>query len=427
MPDAFERTMPEVFTEDHPGAFTYRTCIKKWVWTTFHTFQWDLNYENPAVFNRMVEEILFLANRGVEIVRLDAVAYIWKKLGTNSQNLPEAHSIIQAFNAVTQISAPATTFKSEAIVHPDEVKKYISLDECPLSYNPTLMALLWDALATRDVRLLQHAMRNRFAIPEGCAWINYVRCHDDIGWSFANEDVEAVGFDPDEHRRFLTQFFTGKYAGSFGRGAPFQEDPRTGEARVSGTCASLTGVEKALQNSDEKELNYAIRRILLLHGIIITMGGIPLIYLGDELATLNDYDYDKNPEKVGDSRWLHRTVFDWERAEQRRDPKTLPGCVFQGLLRLIQLRNQNPVFTQPDTEFVETGNKHVFAFIRSNDQSMVFVLANFSDQPQALEARRLRQMGMRKTMIDLYAGRPLTAMQELVMEPYQLMVLARVS
>ena len=426
MPDAFEKTMPEVFTEDHPGAFTYRTCIKKWVWTTFHTFQWDLNYENPAVFNRMVEEMLFLANRGVEIVRLDAVAYIWKKLGTNSQNLPEAHSIIQAFNAVAQISAPATTFKSEAIVHPDEVRKYISLDECPLSYNPTLMALLWDALATRDVRLLQHAMRNRFAIPEGCAWINYVRCHDDIGWSFANEDVEAVGFDPDEHRRFLTRFFTGKYEGSFGRGAPFQEDPRTGEARVSGTCASLAGVEKALQNSDEKELNYAIKRILLLHGIIITMGGIPLIYLGDELATLNDYDYDKNPEKVGDSRWLHRTAFDWDRAEQRRDPKTIPGRVFQGLLRLIQLRNQNPVFTRPDTEFVETGNKHVFAFIRSNDQSMVFVLANFSDQPQALEARRLRQMGMRKTMIDLYAGRPLTATQELVMEPYQLMVLARV-
>jgi amylosucrase/maltose alpha-D-glucosyltransferase/alpha-amylase len=427
MPDAFEKTMPEVFTEDHPGAFTYRTSIKKWVWTTFHTFQWDLNYENPVVFNRMVEEMLFLANRGVEIVRLDAVAYIWKKLGTNSQNLPEAHSIIQAFNAVAQISAPAMTFKSEAIVHPDEVTKYISLDECPLSYNPTLMALLWDALATRDVRIIQHAMRNRFAIPEGCAWINYVRCHDDIGWSFANEDVEAVGFDPDEHRRFLTQFFTGKYEGSFGRGAPFQEDPRTGEARVSGTCASLTGVEKALQNSDKQELNYAIKRILLLHGIIITMGGIPLIYLGDELATLNDYDYDKNPEKVGDSRWLHRTVFDWERAEQRRDPKTLPGRVFQGLLRLIQLRNQNPVFTRPDTEFVETGNKHVFAFIRSNDQSMVFVLANFSDHSQALEARRLRQMGMRKTMIDLYAGRPLTATQELVMEPYQLMVLAGVS
>ena len=426
MPDAFEKTMPEVFTEDHPGAFTYRTSIKKWIWTTFHTYQWDLNYENPVVFNRMVEEMLFLANQGVEIMRLDAVAFIWKSLNTNSQNLPEAHTIIQAFNAITRISAPATALKSEAIVHPDEVSKYISVEECPLSYNPQLMALLWDALATRDVRILQHALRHRFAIPEGCAWVNYIRCHDDIGWAFANDDVEAAGFDPDEHRRFLTQFFIGKYAGSFARGAPFQEDPRTGEARVSGTCASLTGVEKALQENDEEELDFAIKRILLLHGIIITMGGIPLLYLGDEIATLNDYDYDKDHEKVGDSRWLHRALFDWERAEQRRDPNTLPGRVFQGLLRLIQLRNQNPVFTRPDTEFVETGNKHVFAFIRSNDQSMVFVLANFSDRQQALEARRLRQMGMRKTMIDLYAGRPLTATQELVMEPYQLMVLARV-
>ena len=426
MPDAFEKTMPEVFTEDHPGAFTYRTSIKKWIWTTFHTYQWDLNYENPVVFNRMMEEMLFLANQGVEIIRLDAVAFIWKRLNTNSQNLPEAHTIIQAFNAIAHISAPAIVLKSEAIVHPDEVSKYISVEECPLSYNPQLMALLWDSLATRDVRVLQHAMRHRFAIPEGCAWINYVRCHDDIGWAFANDDVETAGFDPDEHRRFLTQFFIGKYPGSFARGAPFQEDPRTGEARVSGTCASLTGVEKAIQESDEKELDFAIKRILLLHGIIITMGGIPLIYLGDEIATLNDYEYDKDPEKVGDSRWLHRALFDWERAEQRRDPSTLPSRVFQNLLRLIQLRTQNPVFSRPDTEFVETGNKHVFGFIRSNDQSMVFVLANFSDQQQVLEARRLRQMGMRKTMIDLYAGKPLTATQELAMEPYQLMVLARV-
>ncbi|MGD2112698.1 MAG: alpha-amylase family protein [Gammaproteobacteria bacterium] len=425
-PDAFERTMPEVFTEDHPGAFTYRTRIKKWVWTTFHTYQWDLNYENPAVFNHMLEEMLFLANPGVEILRLDAVAFIWKRLGTNSQNLPEAHWIIQAFNAVASIAAPAMVFKSEAIVHPDEVARYIGMEECQLSYNPQLMALLWEALATRDTRVLHHAMRHRYAIPEGCSWVNYVRCHDDIGWAFADDDVAAAGFSPKDHRRFLTRFYTGKFEGSFSRGAPFQEDPGTGDARVSGMCASLTGIEQAIEQQDDAALDLAVKRTLLIHGVIITMGGIPLLYLGDEIAMLNDYEYDKDPAKVGDSRWLHRTHFDWERAEQRRDLESVPGRVYQGLLRLIQLRGQNLAFSRGETEFVETGNQHVFGFFRTNEHNVAFVLANFSEHEQRLEARRLRQMGMRKTMVDMHAGRVITATQELVMEPYQLLVLTRV-
>jgi amylosucrase/maltose alpha-D-glucosyltransferase/alpha-amylase len=270
-------------------------------------------------------------------------------------------------------------------------------------------------------------MRRRYAIPEGCGWVNYVRCHDDIGWAFADDDVQAIGFNPDEHRRFLTSFYTGKYEGSFSRGAPFQEDPLTGQARVSGMCASLTGIEKALAEEDEEALDLAIYRTLLIHGVIITMGGIPLIYLGDEIAMLNDYGYDSDPAKAGDSRWLHRIAFDRERAGQRHDPGTVPGRVYQGLLRLIQLRVQNLAFTRGETEFVETGNKHVFGFFRSNEQHIAFVLANFSEKAQRLEARRLRQMGMRKTMVDLYAGRVITATQELEMAPYQLMVLSRVA
>ncbi|NEX18701.1 MAG: amylosucrase, partial [Halochromatium sp.] len=425
LPDLYEKTMPEVFGEDHPGAFTYRTCIKRWVWTTFHTYQWDLNYENPEVFNRMLEEMLFLANQGVEILRLDAVAFLWKRLGTNSQNLPEAHWIIQAFNALVSIAAPAMVFKSEAIVHPDEVREYISMDECPLSYNPQLMALLWDALATRDVRVLQRAMQSRFSVPSGCAWVNYVRCHDDIGWAFANDDVEAVGFDPDSHRLFLTHFYTGRFEGSFARGAPFQEDPVTGNARVSGTCASLTGIETALEQQDEAKLQLAIDRILLIHGVIIMIGGIPLIYLGDEIATLNDYGYDQDAEKVGDSRWLHRSAFDWALADQRREMETVAGRLYQGLLRLLQVRSHNHAFARGDTDLLDTGNRQVFGFLRSSEQSTVFVIGNFSEHPQRLEARRLRQMGMRKTMVDLFAGRTIIATQELLLEPYQLMALAR--
>ncbi|HKJ72358.1 MAG TPA: alpha-amylase family protein [Gammaproteobacteria bacterium] len=424
-PDAYERTMPEVFTDDHPGAFTYVPRLKRWVWTTFHTFQWDLNYGNPAVFNRMLEEMLFLANQGVEVARLDAVAFIWKRLGTNSQNQPEAHWIIQAFNALAAVVAPAMVFKSEAIVHPEEVRKYIGVEECPLSYNPQLMALLWDALATRDVTPLDTAMRRSFHLAEGCAWVNYVRCHDDIGWAFADEDIAAAGYDPTAHRRFLTEFYTGRFKGSFARGQAFQTERDTGIARISGTLASLAGVEKAREEGDEAERELAIGRILLLHGVIATIGGIPLIYMGDEIAMGNGYGYDGDPAKAGDTRWLHRAPFDWDRAEERHDAATVAGRVYQGILRLIQLRQQNPAFTNAETDFVATGNRHVFGYFRFNDAASVLVLASFSEHEQRLEARRLRQMGMRKTMVDLYAGRTLTATQELVMAPYQFMVLSR--
>jgi amylosucrase len=426
MPNAFEAHMPEVFSEDHPGAFTYQPRLKKWVWTTFHTYQWDLNYQNPVVFNRMAEEMLFLANQGVEIVRMDAVAFLWKRLGTNCQNLPEAHRVIQAFNAMAAIAAPATVLLSEAIVHPDEVRKYIAVGECPLSYNPELMALLWDALATRDVRAMRVSMEKRMSIPSGCAWLNYVRSHDDIGWAFADEAVEAAGFDPEKHRRFLTDFYTGQHPASFARGAPFQVDTATGEARVSGTCASLAGVEQALEMGDEELLDLAVRRVLLIHGIIITATGIPLLYLGDEIATLNDPGYANDPDKVGDSRWLHRIPFDWERSEGRNDTDSVPGRVYHGLLRLLQLRKHTQAFHRSDMEVVDTGNKRVLGFFRSTEDDMVFVLANFTEAEQRLEARRLRQMGMRKTFVDLYAGRTITATTELVFEPYQLMVLRRV-
>ncbi len=425
LPDEYDRSLPEVFPEERPGAFTYRTQLKKWVWTTFHNYQWDLNYENPAVFDGMLGEMLFLANQGVEILRLDAVAFLWKRLGTDSQNLPEAHWIIQAFNALASIAAPAMVFKSEAIVHPDEVSKYISMEECQLSYNPQLMALLWEALATRDVSVLRRAMQGGFVIPPGCAWVNYIRCHDDIGWAFSDEDVSAAGFNPADHRRFLASFYTGRHKESFARGEPFQENLKTGDARISGSCASLAGLELALEQKDEAEIELSIRRILLLHGVLITMGGIPLFYLGDEIGMLNDYEYGKDVEKIGDSRWLHRIRFDWERAEQRRDPATVPGKIYQGLLRLIQLRGQNPTFSRAETEIADTGNKHVFGYFRTHNDSSVFVLANFSEKPQPLDARRLRLLGLRKTMVDLVAGRAVTATQELLVEPYQLMVLAR--
>lgn len=424
-PDAYERTMVPVFPDEHPGSFTYRNRVRKWVWTTFHNYQWDLNYENPVVFNRMLEEMLFLANQGVEILRMDAVAFVWKRLGTSCQNLPEAHIIIQAFNALVRIAAPAMVFKSEAIVHPDEVRKYISEEECQLSYNPQLMALLWNGLATRKVRILKHAMEKRFQIPAGCSWVNYVRCHDDIGFAFSNDDVTDLGLEPSAHRRFLTEFYTGRFPGSFARGMPFQEDRTTGEARISGTCASLVGLEKALEERDEQEIDMAIRRIHLIHGVILTIGGIPLLYLGDEIGMLNDYEYEKQVDRIGDTRWLHRSAFDWERAAQRRDPETVPGRIYQGLLRLIQIRQQNLAFDRAETEIVETGVEHVFGYFRTNGDYSVLVLANFSEHAQTIEGRRLRLLGLRKSVVDLVAGRTIVAAHALELEPYDFMVLTR--
>jgi amylosucrase len=424
-PDAYERTMVPVFPDEHPGSFTYRNRIRKWVWTSFHNYQWDLNYENPVVFNRMLEEMLFLANQGVEILRLDAVAFVWKRLGTSCQNLPEAHTIIQAFNALVHIAAPAMVFKSEAIVHPDEVRKYIGEQECQLSYNPQLMALLWNSLATTKVRILRHGLQRRFAIPSGCSWVNYVRCHDDIGFAFSNDDVSDLGMEPAAHRRFLTEFYTGRFEGSFACGMPFQEDRLTGEARISGTCASLAGLEKALADGDDGAVELAIQRILLIHGVILTIGGIPLIYLGDEIGMLNDYAYERDPDKLGDTRWLHRAAFDWVRAEQRRDAGAVPGRIYQGLLRLIQIRQQNPAFNRAETEIVDSGNEHVFGYFCTNGDHSVLVLASFSAQPQTIEGRHLRLLGLRKSVVDLVAGRTIVAAHSLELEPYDFMILTR--
>ncbi len=426
MPDAFERTLVEIFPDEHPGAFSYRTRIKKWVWTTFHTYQWDLNYENPAVFSAMAEEMLFLANLGVEVLRLDAIAFLWKEMGTNCENLPQAHTIVRAFNSIMQLAAPAVIFKSEAIVHPDEVGKYISPRECQLSYNPNLMALLWSTLATRDVGLLRHSLLKRYAIPDGCAWVNYIRCHDDIGWAFSDEDAAEVGLNGADHRRFLNKFYTGVFPGSFARGLPFQLNEETGDMRISGSLSSLAGLELALEKEDEKEIEFAIRRILLLQGLTLTLSGIPLLYLGDEIATLNDYEFKNDIEKLSDSRWMHRPSMDWIRAESRNEADSIQGRVFSGFLRLIQVRKQNEAFAGTEVDFLDTGNSAVLCFLRLYGEHTVMVVVNFSEKEQKVNASRLRQRGMKKIVTDALTGKTIIATQSLDLEPYEFLVLVGV-
>jgi amylosucrase len=383
MPDAYQRTLREIFPEHRRGNFTFRDDIGKWVWTTFHSFQWDLNYANPEVFNAMLGEMLTLANNGVEVLRLDAVAFIWKQMGTSCESLPQVHAIIQAYNALTRIAAPAMIFKSEAIVHPADVGSYVKWEECPIGYNPTLMALGWEALATREVKLLLKSMQNWFRIPADCAWVNYVRSHDDIGWTFADEDAQQLWINGYDHRQFLNQFYTGKFSGSFARGLPFNYNPVNQDMRISGSAASLAGLEWALETKNERLIDHAIRRIVLLYSLALSAGGIPLIYLGDELGTLNDYSYQDDPAKAEDSRWVHRPVFDWRRAGRRTNAKTLEGRIFQTLTYLIQTRKTTPAFANGRTEFFDSGNPHVLAYTRGGE---VLALVNFSEHPQTLYA-----------------------------------------
>ncbi len=413
MPDAYEQHVREIFPDEHAGAFT-KLDDGRWVWTTFHSYQWDLNYANPAVFNAMAAEMLAIANLGTEVLRMDAVAFIWKQLGTSCENLPQAHSLIRAFNALARIAAPGLMFKSEAIVHPDDVVKYVSPQECQLSYNPLQMALLWNSLATRRVDLLHMALAERSRLPAHTAWVNYIRGHDDIGWTFADEDAARLGMQAFDHRKFLNQFYVNRFPGSFARGVPFQDNAATGDCRISGTCASLCGLEQG----DE----HAVARILLLYGVALSSGGLPLIYLGDEVGTLNDPHYLNDPAKAGDSRWVHRPPRDAARYAARHDPASSAGRIFAGLRRLIAARQRRPELAGCDVLPFGTDNPHVLGYLRGSYPHQVLVLANFSEHAQPCKAALF--CAARSSAVNHLNGQSAELSQGLELPPYGLAWLA---
>jgi amylosucrase len=422
--DSYDRNLREIFPDQHPGAFTSLTRwtgkpSNEWIWTTFNSFQLDLDYANPEVFSAMAGEMLFIANVGVDVLRMDAVAFIWKQLGTGCENMPEAHLLIQAFNALARIASPSLLFKSEAIVHPNDVVKYIRPDECQISYNPLLMALLWNTLATREVNLLSQAIRQRSKIHSDCAWVNYVRCHDDIGWTFSDEDAGWLGINGYEHRQFLNRFYTGRFDGSFARGLPFQENPKTGDCRISGMAASLAGLELAQDKYSLFEIELSVKRILLIHGIAMSYGGIPLLYLGDELGMTNGYTFKKDAAKAGDSRWVHRPAFDWAAAEERHNSHTTAGQIFAGLSKMIAVRQAQPVLSAP-IEAVDSGNAHVLAYAHYHETGPLLVLANFSENPQLITSETLHQQGLSWPALDLITGSHIGLDEGLALSPYQL-------
>jgi amylosucrase len=383
-----------------PGSFTEVPGLG-WVWTTFHEFQWDLNYANPAVFRGMLGTMFALANRGVDVLRLDAAPFLWKRMGTDCQNQPEAHLLVQAFRALTRLAAPGLALKAEAIVAPDMLVQYLGghdryRPECDLAYDNQLMVMLWSTLATRDVRLAEHALARRRPAPAPTSWVSYLRCHDDIGWAVSDDDAASAWLDGFAHRRFLNDFYAGHFPGSFARGAVFQENPVTGDARISGSAASLCGIENALAARDEDELTLAIRRLESMYAVVFSFGGIPLIYMGDELGMRNDPRWREDPAHAGDNRWMHRPPMDWARAARRSDPDSVEGRVFAAIRGLIGARRTLLALRSGGTtEILPAGNRSVLAYRRAHPRSAPFLsLTNFSDHAQSLDVGIIARAGL---------------------------------
>jgi amylosucrase len=433
LPDAYERTLPEIFPDFAPGSFSWSPELSRWVWTTFNDYQWDLDYTNPEVFTAMAEAMLGLAGLGVDVLRLDAVPFMWKRMGTNCQNQPEVHQLLQAFRAALRIAAPGVAFKAEAIVAPRDLAGYLGAGrhqgkECDLAYHNVLMVLLWSALASGRVHLLTHALAAMPVVPPGAGWITYVRCHDDIGWAITEEDAGAVGEDAALHRRFLGDFYEGRFPGTFARGGVFMRDPGSGEARTTGTTASLAGLEAALELGDPVAVDLAIRRILLLHAVAFAHGGLPLIYMGDELGQLNDYSYGSHATHASDNRWVHRPAMAWDAAERRHDPGTIEGRIFAGLLRLAAARRSTrAVHAQGRITPLETGNVHLFGLEREHAGERLLVLANFTADPQPVWAGLIAERGFALTAAaGIPDGRPPGGAQDdmLMLAPYQFLWIA---
>ena len=387
-PNEYERTVPQVFPTTAPGNFSWNEQAGKVVMTTFYPYQWDLNYANPVVMNDMTDNMLYLCNRGVDVIRLDAVPYIWKELGTNCRNLPQVHSLVRIMRMVCEIVCPGTLLLGEVVMEPSRVVPYfgtVEKPECHLLYNVTTMASTWHTVATRDVRLLAHQLQQVFALPGDYTFLNYLRCHDDIGWGLDYPFLARFGQMEVPHKKFLNDFFTGRWPGSFSVGELYNDDPRLGDARLCGTTASLCGIEKARTDGDMAAMETALRRDIMLHAYMLTLSGIPVLYSGDEVAQENDHTYHDDPLKAPDSRYLHRGRMDWKKAERAKDPATVEGHVFSAIRDLERIRAEQAVFDgTADIWLLQTGSEHVLGIGRYREGEKLLALFNFGDAEETV-------------------------------------------
>mgnify|MGYP002088784655 FL=1 len=384
IPREMEKTIPDVFPETAPGSFIYQEDMKKYVCSSFHPYQWDLNYRNPAVFNDMVCSMLHLANLGVEILRIDAVPYLWKEMGTSCRNLPKVHTIMRMIRLIIETVCPAVILKGEVVMAPKELAPYFGTQEkpeCHLLYNASTMATQWSALASADVRQLKRQLDDLHSLPANCCFVNYLRCHDDIGWGLNEEFGRTIGIDPVAHKKYLYEFFEGSFPGSYARGERYNYNPATQDARTCGTTASLCGIEKGLCEGDESQVALGIQRDLMMHAAMMTMAGFPMLSSGDEIGQLNGYDYHDDPDR----RNLHRTRFNWDNAARRKEPGTVQQRIWDGLRQLENIRCGEPCFG-PEAWVTtwDTANRQVLALVRRTEGETLVGLFNFSGDIQTI-------------------------------------------
>ena len=397
IPNAYEETLLDVFPNQAPGNFTFYPELGKWIWTTFNEFQWDLNWENPELFLRILDTILWLANRGVDVFRLDAVAFMWKRMGTNCQNLPEVHDILQAIAAATRIACPAVIHTAEAIVGARDLVPYLGAGRhtgrvSNLAYHNNLMVQFWSSLASGDTRLMSYVLATYFpqTFRRAC-WGTYIRCHDDIGWAISEEDAER--FPPMTgrgHRGFLCDFYNSSHSGSWARGFDFQTNPVTGDRRTCGSFASLAGLETALLHDDPDAISAAVDRILLGHALIASFGGVPLLYMGDEIGLLNDLSYLDDPHLAHDARWAHRPPMDWERVRLAEAGEAPWSWILDGTRHLMAVRKDTPeLASHVPTVILPHDNPALFAVRRPADTRPVTCVFNFTGKWQGIPAEAL--------------------------------------
>ncbi len=399
VPNQFDSTMPEIFPEAAPGNFTYVQECEKWVMTVFHNYQWDLNYSNPAVFLEMLDTVFFYANLGVDVIRIDAPAFIWKQLATTCQNLPQAHTILRLLKQCVQVAAPGMAILGEAIVAPKEIMKYFgtglyAAKECDFAYNATHMALQWDALATGDTRVMLAAQHELMQKPYGTSWITYTRCHDDIGFGYDDYMIQYAGYNAYKHRKFLKDYYSGAHAGSPAKGALFAVNEKTGDARISGSLASLCGLEVAVNNNDKNAVAIAIKKILLMQAHSFFIGGIPMLFYGDEVGYTNDYSYLNDEAKSYDNRWMHRPVIDWKKNKNIDTPGTVENEVFTGTQHLIAVRKKlEAVSDFKNLTWLPPHNTHVAGYLRTHNGAKLYCVFNFSNKPAWLTWFAFKQHG----------------------------------
>lgn len=388
LPSLYEKTVPQVFPTTAPGNFTWLPDAGHYVMTTFYPYQWDLNYKNPRVFNEMMYNFLYLANRGIDIIRIDAVPYIWKELNTPCRNLPQVHTIVRMMRMIGEIVCPGILLLGEVVMEPEKVTPYfgtVEKAECHMLYNVTTMATTWHTVATRDVRLLKRQLDIVNALPKDYVFLNYLRCHDDIGWGLDYGTLKMEGMGERSHKQYLNDYFQGYAGGSSSRGELYNADPITGDARFCGTTASMCGIEKAGFEKKEDAMETAIQLDVMLHAYMFMQSGIPVLYSGDEIGQVNDYTYKENPDKAADSRYIHRGKMNWTLAEHISDAATVEGKLFGRLKQLGEIRKREKVFAaNADARTVETGQQSVLGLARSFGGETLLGLFNFSESGQTV-------------------------------------------